>query len=256
MSDRMTDIVKGVGPTNTNPQALYEAVINNTVTAPTDDLFVLIPSIDQGRSTKGPVRWTPVPGPSGQLVYPTKGDIAAVSRTQEGFYWVNQFVPQTYPASLPVPTGSNKAGRWVSITAGNASGKGWTWTATTAFPGDAVYYQLGTPPGGPPYATNSGVKLLQSGVYRINANVLMQGATSGRYDAALIILNAAGAAAINLDERLNNYVSGGSGFTSHELFGEFPLAAGQWVFPDNITAQTYGDGSGAFAHLTIRYIGT
>lgn len=100
MGTRINEIVGGIGQTNVAPVTPYEAVISNTVTAVGQELFVTIPSIDQGRTTKGPVRWTALPGPSGALIFPTAKDIAQVVRTQEGYYWVTQFIPAVYPTDL------------------------------------------------------------------------------------------------------------------------------------------------------------
>lgn len=98
MGTRLGEVVEGIGQTNTAQQTPYEAIIANTVTAFGQDLFALIPSIDGGQTTKGPLRWTPLPGQGGSLIYPTKGDLAQVVRTNEGFYWLTAFVPATWPS--------------------------------------------------------------------------------------------------------------------------------------------------------------
>lgn len=103
MGTRINEIVAGVGQTNIAPVTPYEAVIANTATAYPQDVFVTIPSIDQGRTLKGAVRWTPLVGPNGELIFPTKDDIASVIRTQEGYYWVTNFIPRVFPALIVPP---------------------------------------------------------------------------------------------------------------------------------------------------------
>jgi hypothetical protein len=98
MGTRLGEVVEGIGQTNVAQQTPYEAIIANTVTAFGQNLFVLIPSVDGGQTTKGPLRWTPLPGPGGSLIYPTKGDLAQVIRTNEGFYWLTAFVPTIWPS--------------------------------------------------------------------------------------------------------------------------------------------------------------
>jgi hypothetical protein len=98
MGDRISDVIRGIGPTNVAPVTPYEAVVANTATTYPQDVFVTIPSIDQGRTLKGAVRWTPIPGPNGTLIYPTKDDIAQVVRTQEGYYWMTAFIPAAFPS--------------------------------------------------------------------------------------------------------------------------------------------------------------
>jgi hypothetical protein len=103
MSARLGEVAGGIGQTNVAQQTPYEAVIDNTVTAMGQNLFVLIPSVDGGRTTKGPVRWSPVPGPNGPI-FPSKGDLAQVVRTNEGYYWLTQFIPAIYPTADPKVT--------------------------------------------------------------------------------------------------------------------------------------------------------
>lgn len=99
MGARTGEIVTGIGTTNVAPVTPYEAVIANTATSYPQDVYVKIPSLDQGRTLKGAVRWSPIAGLNGPI-YPTEGDLAQVVRTNEGFYWLTQFVPQSYPALI------------------------------------------------------------------------------------------------------------------------------------------------------------
>jgi hypothetical protein len=272
MSDRLGDIVAGVGQTNVAPVTPYEAIIDNTVTTIGQDLFVIIPSLDGGRTTKGPLRWAPLPGPSGQVVFPTKGDLAQVVRTNEGYYWLNKFVPAVYPSDTNIASRVAALETWQAGSKGfarvvdtdsdaspNAANTGWTWQSSGQL--DSAFFQIGTPPGTPggiAAASNSGLKVLQSGFYRINAQVLCQSATAGgRYDAYLHILNTSGVITFRLDEYLVNQPAGvGAAHVKFPLSAEWLLTANQWIWPHNISAPTYGDSTGGWSHLTARYMGT
>lgn len=63
-----------------------QAITANTVTSPTDRLFVTIPSFDS-RSKWGPVVWTP----RGKQ-YPPAGTRCMVTRDDRGLWWVTQWV--------------------------------------------------------------------------------------------------------------------------------------------------------------------
>lgn len=140
--------------------------------------------------------------------------------------------------------------------AGNAVNKGWTFT--TAFI-DSNYYQVGTPPGTPAgvaCAANSGVLIKQKGVYRIIANLLCQGlgGVGGRYDSNIAVLTSAGLVRRYVDQCLVN-VPAGAAHVKHTMTAEIPVDAGEWVWPFNNTAPTYGDAGGGWSHMEIRYQG-
>lgn len=123
MGARLGEVVGGIGLTNVAPVTPYESFVDNTVTAPDQNLFIKIPSIDQGRTKKGPCRWIPIPGRDG-LIYPTKGDVALSVRSQEGFYWVTNFIPAVYPADLLIPsrvTTLESRSRLITLTSGVSS---------------------------------------------------------------------------------------------------------------------------------------
>lgn len=140
--------------------------------------------------------------------------------------------------------------------AGNALSKGWTFTSEIM---DSAFYELGTPPGTPngvACAANSGVKLKQDGMYKIYAPTLCQGlgGVGGRYDAYLAILTSVGAVRKWADQCLIN-VPAGAAHVKHPMMGEVYCTAGEWVWPVNITAPTYGDAGAAWTHMEIRYMG-
>jgi hypothetical protein len=140
---------------------------------------------------------------------------------------------------------------------------GWNWAAFSDFAADTDYFQLLTPPGTRPggagaFATNSGIKVLVAGVYRITAALLQSGASaSGRYDTNLYILNGAtGAVVATAESDLNNYVTGGSGYIRSKMSVELPLSVGNIVFPHNQALSAYGDAGGNWSNINLRYLGT
>jgi hypothetical protein len=272
MSDRMTEIVSGIGQTNTAPVTPYEAIIDNTVTAVGQNLFVIIPSLDGGRSTKGPLRWAPLPGPSGQMVFPTKGDLAQVVRTNEGYYWLTQFVPTVYPADTNVipriteleywRQSQHGWGRYYAPALTTTVNGGWSWSPVTltGISPDTNHFQVVTPggtPGGVAAISNSGIKIKVPGMYKVDASLLQYNSASlsGRVDTYLMVLNSTGTVLYSMDFALINLPAG----TTHwkaKLSFEFPLPLNSIVWPQNAHGQAYGDNSGAFSNLTLRYLGT
>jgi hypothetical protein len=258
------------------PPRVYRGLIGDDATGPNDQVTVRVPAYDASRSF-GPCYVTPRPLRSGALLYPVRNDpcVVALDENEQAeilVWWANDPTADANAASRLTSaesrltsaetrltnqeSGVKGAGRWADLSGGNAAGTGWTWS-NTGFSYDPAYFLRGTPPGGGKSA-NSGVKILQSGVYRARASVLCQGlgTTAGRLDAYLDVLDSAGAVLFTLDESLQNYPAGGSGFQKFNLEFEYPLLVNQWVFPVNVSAATYGDVGGGWSHLTIRYMGT
>lgn len=160
--------------------------------------------------------------------------------------------------------GSKGFGRFADLVSGtfgvgNLPNTGWTFSESSLV--DHAFYQLGTPPGTPAgvaATTNSGIKVLQDGFYRIQANLLCQGASAGgRYDSNLLVLTSAGVPSLYMDEHLMNQPAGvGAAHIKFTLHGEWKLLTNQWIWAQNVTANTYGDSTSGWSNLTVRYMGT
>lgn len=255
MSDRMTEIVAGIGVTNTSPVTPYEAVIDNTVTAYGQNLFVIIPSIDGGRTTKGPLRWTPIPGPSGQLIYPHKGDLAQVVRTNEGYYWLTQFIPATFPSDTNIAArvaalekASDGFGRWYASNSTAAANAYYAWGTQDAAT-DTAYYARDTISG---KAASTMLKVLVAGWYRFEASVLTGPQTGIRHDAYLMKFNTDKVTNAGKDQSLGDAVS--SGYVKHNLQIEMLLAVNEGVGVLNAAGPVYND-STPWSTLQARYLG-
>jgi hypothetical protein len=67
----------------------WEARFTSTATVETDLLKVTIDGYDRGEHDFGPVIWNPHPGP----MYPAEGDLALVTQSDAGRWWVLRWIP-------------------------------------------------------------------------------------------------------------------------------------------------------------------
>lgn len=245
MGTRMGEVVEGIGQTNVAQVTPYEAVIQNTVTAVTDNLFVLIPSIDGGRTTKGPVRWQPSPGPLGVSIFPKKGDLAQVVRTNEGFYWVTQFLPAVYP------TPATGYGHWRASNSGAAANAYYAW-GNQDTPTDVNYYARDTISG---QAANTMIKVLIPGWYRFTVSVLTGPNGGIRHDVYFYQFAADKVTNTNVDQSLGD--PGVSNmYVKHNSTFEVSLLANQGIGVHNATGSVYNDGPLLWSWISARFLGS
>lgn len=67
-----------------------EATFQQTAEDAGSELFVVMPSRDDGQNVFGPVVWASVDG-----ALPQAGDRALVAESDQGFWWVVSWIPST-----------------------------------------------------------------------------------------------------------------------------------------------------------------
>jgi len=248
---------------------IFQGLIAEDATGPNDVVPVRIPRYDPTRQF-GPCHWAPRMLNSGTPLWPMRNDECLVALDENDQaeiinWWAEDPTLITNSVSTRVSAleqwrNARKGwGRFYAPATTATPSAGWTWAAAgeVGIGPDSDYYELITPPGTPggvAAGTNSGIRVKVSGVYRIHASLLQEIAGGGRIDAYLLILNAAGTVQYNGDQSLDNQP--GAGHSKAVCFLEYPLQANMIVWCRNVGGQAYGDASGAWSNITLRYLGT
>lgn len=99
MSDLLSEVIRSAPPELPTPVSAVRAIVANTATDPTDDLYVTVAAFDGSRQRWGPVRWVPSNG------LPAAGDECLLVLTEEdGTPWALTSAP-VYGTGEPGPPG-------------------------------------------------------------------------------------------------------------------------------------------------------